>query len=146
MSHQLFTIGYQGNTIEHFLNLLVDNNIDCIIDVRKLPISRKPGFSKTKLAQRLSSSNIRYVHFSDLGTPKTLRDNLKETLDYKFFFRKMDAYLNKNTSAIESAYNFVIDKTCCLMCFERQADQCHRKLVAQKIKERNGNGLKIKHI
>jgi uncharacterized protein (DUF488 family) len=146
MARKLFTVGYQGTTIEAFIAHLTNKNIDCVLDVRAFPLSRKPGFSKTALAQTLSRAKIQYAHLGDLGTPKPIRDNLKSDGDYPRFFKRMNAYLAGQKDAIEAAYSYVLNNTCCLMCFERLAAECHRKIVAAKIKARNGNGLKVKHI
>lgn len=146
MVKRLFTAGYEGTTIDEFIDRLQANRINCVLDVRFLPLSRKPGFSKTKLARRLGQSNIKYVHLVELGTPKTLREYLKSTGNYSDFFKKMNKYLAGKKDAIEEAYRYVIHKRCCLMCFEQLSDQCHRKIVARKIKIRDGNDLQIKHI
>ena len=146
MVRELFTVGYQGANIDNFINSLQANNIDCILDVRALPLSRKPGFSKTKLSSRLEHVKIHYIHLPELGTPKDIRDELKLTRDYVAFFKKMEKYLAGKKDAIRQAYNQVINTRCCLLCFERLADQCHRKIVAEKIKARNGDGLQIMHL
>lgn len=146
MPTQLFTVGYEGTSIDVFIANLLTKNIDCILDVRALPLSRKPGFSKTELARRLNRAKIDYVHLADLGTPKPIRENLKSTRDYSTFFKTMDTYLANKKDAIEAAYNYVINHTCCLMCFERLAAECHRKIVARRIEARDGNGLQIKNI
>ena len=146
MARQLFTVGYEGATIETFIDNLRANNVECILDVRELPLSRKRGFSKTQLDRALNDANIRYVHLRELGTPKRVRDELKSTRDYKSFFKKMNLYLAANKDAIENALDYVANSTCCLMCFERLASECHRKLVARKIKAKGGNGLQVTHI
>ena len=146
MARQLFTAGYEGTTIHTFITTLQTNNVDCVLDVRAIAFSRKPGFSKTALSRNLESANIRYIHLPDLGTPKPIREKLKSTGDYNDFFETMDAHLAEKEDAIEDAYKFVNENTCCLMCFERLATECHRNIVASKIKARDGNGLQIKHI
>ena len=146
MARQLFTAGYEGTTIHTFITTLQTNNVDCVIDVRAIAFSRKPGFSKTALSRKLENANIRYVHIPDLGTPKPVREKLKSTADYSDFFKTMDAHLSGKQDAIEFAYNYINEHTCCLMCFERSATECHRNIVANKIKARDGNGLQIKHI
>jgi len=146
MPRTLFTIGYEGLDISSFVSRLKDNSIECIIDVRAMPLSRKRGFSKTSLSQRLESEDIGYVHFKELGSPKALREGLKQTGDYGEFFKKMDEYLSSKKESIEQAYGYVITSNCCLMCFENLAAACHRKIVAKKIKERDGNGLRISNI
>jgi uncharacterized protein (DUF488 family) len=146
MARQLFTAGYEGNTIHTFIATLQTNKVDCVLDVRAVAFSRKPGFSKTALLRNLERANIHYVHIPDLGTPKSIREKLKETSDYVDFFETMDTHLAGKQNAIEFAYEYVNRYTCCLMCFEHLADECHRNIVASKIKTRDGNGLQIKHI
>lgn len=146
MAKELFTIGYEGMALDAFVARLKNFAIDCLIDVREIPISRKCGFSKSGLVQRLSRENIHYVHFRELGSPKPIRQKLKINRDYSTFFKKMDKYLTNKKDALEKVYSYVIDNTCCLMCFEHLAEQCHRKIVATKIKEWDSNGLQIKDI
>jgi len=146
MAKELFTIGYEGMALDAFVARLKNFAIDCLIDVREIPISRKCGFSKSGLVQRLGRENIHYVHFRELGSPKPIRQKLKINRDYSTFFKKMDKYLTNKKGALEKVYSYVIDNTCCLMCFEHLAEQCHRKIVATKIKEWDGNGLQIKDI
>jgi len=142
----LYTIGYEGSDVDTFVSHLKDNAIDCLVDVREKPISRKKGFSKSVLAERLKKEDITYLHFKELGSPKPVRDRLKATKDYKTFFDKMAQYLSTKGQVIEEAYAYISNKNCCLMCFEKTAAYCHRKVVAEKIKDRDGNGLKIKNI
>jgi uncharacterized protein (DUF488 family) len=146
MARELFTAGYEGITIDTFIGNLQANRIDCILDVRALPVSRKPGFSKAELAERLNSRGIRYVHLRELGTPKSIREEVRSTRDYSTFSAKMEKYLAGQTETIEVAHTHVLTSRCCLMCFERLADHCHRKIVAEKIKATNGDGLQVTHI
>ncbi len=146
MSSRLYTIGYEGIDIDSLIQQLKDNAVECLIDVRQIPLSRKRGFSKTALETSLAAERIQYVHLKELGSPKRLRERLKQTWDYRDFFKKMDAYLASRTDAIESAYQHVRRLVCCLMCFEHIAEHCHRTIVAKKIKERDGNGLRITNI
>ena len=146
MSQELFTVGYEGIDIDSFITRLKDNEIDCLLDVREIPLSRKRGFSKTALSERLNQENIDYVHFKELGSPKPIREKLKSNRDYSVFFRKINQYLDGKIETIENAYHYVSNNTCCLMCFEHLAATCHRKIVARKIKELDGNGLQITNI
>jgi len=146
VSRTLVTVGYEGRGIDDFVACLKKYAIDCLLDVREVPLSRKPGFSKTKLARRLNKENILYVHFKELGSPKPLRQKLKENRDYAAFFKKMNEYLADKTKVLQNAYEFIANKTCCLMCFEHRAESCHRKIVAEQLKKLDGNGLKIKNI
>ena len=144
--YKLYTIGYEGRDIDEFVSVLKDNRITRLIDVREIPFSRKKGFSKSRLNDRLQNENIEYVHIKALGSPKEIRNKLKTDWDYKSFFDAFSEYLHRNWWAIEDAYRYLADGVNCIMCFESRAQQCHRSTVAQKIKEHDGNGLKIEHI
>ena len=143
MARQLFTIGYEGMSLGSFVAQLKNFSIDCLIDIREIPISRKSGFSKSELTETLSRENIRYLHLQELGSPIPIRERLKRDYDYRLFFKNIENHLAKQKDAIEIAYRHIAHNTCCLMCFEHLAEMCHRKLVARKIQERDGNGLQI---
>ncbi len=72
--YKLFTIGYEGRDIDEFVSLLKDNGITRLIDVREIPFSRKKGFSKSRLNERLQNENIDYVHIKALGSPSEIRE------------------------------------------------------------------------
>jgi uncharacterized protein (DUF488 family) len=112
-----------------------------------MPASRKPGFSKNRLKQHLEDANINYLHIKELGSPKEIRQELYENNDYDTFFKKYRKYLETKLNIVESLYEDVVAKElCCIMCVERLPSYCHRKVVAEKIKEIDGNGLVITHI
>ena len=69
----IYTIGYEGLNIDSFMSLLRENGVETVVDIRELPLSRKPGFSKKVLASTLSASGFEYTHISDLGCPKPIR-------------------------------------------------------------------------
>lgn len=70
----LTTIGYEKAALNDFIATLQAASVECVIDVRELPLSRKRGFSKTALGQALEGADIRYVHLKALGDPKPGRD------------------------------------------------------------------------
>src|SRR5689334_2525113 len=74
---ELLTIGYEGSTIGAVLDTLIEARVRLLIDVRALPQSRKPGFSKRQLAAELEERGVRYVHLQGLGTPKPGRDAVR---------------------------------------------------------------------
>ena len=75
-----------------------------------------------------------------------MRRQLKDDHDYGRFFSSYMKYLEDNPEAILKAYEYVRDGIPCLMCFERIPEYCHRSSVAMKIKEHDGNGLRIVHV
>jgi len=146
MSHRLFTIGYQGMDLPAFLGVLAAHGVECVLDVRENPFSRKPGFSKGPLSQALEAAGIRYVHLKELGTPRALREQVRSDDDYERFFAEMRRYVATQPDAIDQACSYVRRMTCCLICYEQSVDTCHRKVVAQMIQERFGDELSVVHL
>ena len=143
----IYTAGYEDKDISEFLNRLLNNNINVLIDIRAVPASRKAGFSKNRLREHLASVNIKYLHVGELGSPKELREDLHDNNNYERFFRRYSCYLETQMETLVRLYEDVItNESSCLMCMERNPFQCHRKIVADKIKDIDGNGLKIIHI
>src|SRR3546814_2556028 len=99
MNSILYTIGYEGSDIAHFLLTLQQCGIKRVIDVREVPLSRKRGFSKTALAAKLVESGIDYSHFKALGDPKPGRDAMRRG-DFSAF---VDIYRSEeHTSELQS--------------------------------------------
>ena len=82
----LYTVGYEGRSIDDFVTILKSAGVTRLIDVREIPLSRKRGFSKSALKQRLDDESIAYVHYKELGSPSEIRHKLKEDWDYNYFF------------------------------------------------------------
>ncbi|MDA8078742.1 MAG: DUF488 domain-containing protein [Nitrospiraceae bacterium] len=143
----VFTIGYEKSTIDEFISRLRRHNITVLVDVREIPASRKPGFSKSRLAETLENHNITYIHVKELGSPKSLRTKLHQNNDYESFFDEYSAYIDSQLEIVKELYEEIVSQeTSCLMCMERFPEYCHRRVVADKIKEIDGNGLRIMHI
>lgn len=143
----LFTIGYEGLDQDQFIKYLNLHNVDVVADVRQLPASRKKGFSKTTLQEALNKNRIEYLNFRELGAPKPLRDELHQSGNYKRFFIKYQRLITENNVNLQTIQALVENgKKVALLCFERDPEKCHRKVVAEKIEKLGGNGLSIKHI
>ncbi len=145
--YRLFTTGYSGHDPNSFLELLREHGIDLVIDVRRIPMSRKKGFSRTALATFLEVHGLGYVHHRDLGVPQPLRQELRDgSCDLAAYLRRFRTYLRKQSDAIEEAYNLAIEKVCCLLCVEECSDECHRSVVAEELAGHNGKRIEIVHI
>src|ERR1039458_2530298 len=77
----LFTIGYEGISLEAYLVKMLKNNIKMLVDVRSNPLSMKYGFSKSQLKKYCESLGIQYVHFPDLGIQSEQRQELNTQKD-----------------------------------------------------------------
>ncbi len=126
----LFTIGYEGRSIENFINVLIKNDIRMLVDVRKNPISRKFGFSKNKLDHITGMVDIEYVHIPDLGIESEERSDLKTKEDYKKLFITYENNIVTRKESLERLYElFKTKKRIVLMCFENEVEMCHRQVI-----------------
>jgi len=141
-----YTIGYEGRELEEFVARLREQRVEVLIDIREKPVSRKPGFSKTPLRAALEEAGIEYVHVKALGSPRAIRYEYKNGGDRDSFFRAYHAYLKTQVDHLRTVLDAVREKTCCLMCLERHAWDCHRSAVSDMLKELDGNGLTFHNI
>jgi uncharacterized protein (DUF488 family) len=146
MARTLYTIGYQGTPAESFLGRLLSVGVETVLDIRELPQSRIPGFSKGALSERLRRNGIDYLHIRELGSPRELRHELRQTNDFAAFTRSFLLYLKKQMEHVQNVKEMAYRRKCCLLCFEKNHDECHRKLVALEIRAVARNGLQIVHL
>ena len=131
----LLSLGYEGLSIDEFLNKLNFHKIKIVIDVRKKPVSRKYGFSKNKLEKYLSRINIAYHHFPNLGVSKEIREKLGKSLNYvEFFHRYKTEVLKFNQADIKDIVSLSKSYSrMAIMCFEKNYKKCHRYELLQSI-------------
>lgn len=144
----LFTIGYEGISLEEYLNRLIRNDIKLLVDVRCNPLSMKYGFSKRQLERYCYSLGIEYIHFPEVGIESEQRQALNTQNDYDQLF----AVYRKNTlpktmdTQLKILNLLKINKRIALTCFESNICQCHRKYLAESIERLPDFKYKVKHI
>lgn len=126
----IFTIGYEATTMVEFLAALKDAGVERVIDVRALPLSRRPGFSKTPLRNALSEVEIDYVHLKALGTPSegrsAARAGRQEDLE-RIYAGQLE--LPEAIVQAEQMRELAAEKPSALLCYEREPAGCHRSLL-----------------
>lgn len=134
----IFTIGYEGSKPSGLFTTLQKNRVTLLIDVRDVPISRKPGFSKTSLAQGLEQAGIGYLHLKGLGDPKAGRVAAREGR-FSDFRRIFTAHMLTTAAqqALTEAMLAASKSIACLLCFEQDHTNCHRCIVGESM-VRNG--------
>lgn len=132
----IFTIGYEKTDVSSLISRLLKAQIDTLVDIRDLPLSRKKGFSKNSLREALSNIGIDYLHVKVLGDPKLGRAAARAG-NYKLFVEIFSNHIENETAqeALEYLAQRAVTNRICLMCFERQHDNCHRKIVAERLSE-----------
>jgi uncharacterized protein (DUF488 family) len=135
----LTTIGYEGTTIDTVLTTLKDAEVGLLIDVRAVAQSRKPGFSKRQLAASLDQSGIGYLHLQGLGTPKPGRDAVRagHPERMEIIFRE-HMTSDRAQAELAQAKQLARERRVCLLCFERDHNTCHRRMVAEMIVAETG--------
>ena len=143
----LFTIGYEGISLENYLNKLVRNNIKLLIDVRKNPLSMKFGFSKTLLKRYCDNLGIDYLHVPEVGIDSSQRQQLETQKDYDLLFENYRNTTLKETLENQNLIVKLVDKynRVAMTCFEADICQCHRLPLAESIKKIRPS-LEVEHI
>ncbi|MBY8820695.1 DUF488 family protein [Sphingomonas colocasiae] len=131
---KLFTIGYEGATQDQFIAVLKGAGVERVIDVRAVPLSRKPGFSKNVLAAGLKDAGIDYVHLKALGTPPDGRDAARKG-NRAGLERVYAGQLELPEAMVqaEQMRELANEKPSALLCFERDPGICHRTLLHRAV-------------
>jgi uncharacterized protein (DUF488 family) len=144
----LFTIGYEGISLEEYLVRLLKNDVKVLVDVRNNPLSMKYGFSKSQLKKYCASLGIEYVHIPEVGIQSDQRQELNTQSDYDKLFA---VYRKNNLSKTTTSQNEILKllkqhKRIALTCFEANICQCHRKHLAEAIETLPDFNYEVKHI
>jgi uncharacterized protein (DUF488 family) len=142
---RLFTIGYEGRTVEEFVDVLRGAGVERVVDVRELPLSRRRGFSKTALSGTLAETGIAYEHERELGNPKEIRDRIKLGA-FDDGMRAYRIHLHENAAGPVTELADSLDSaTTCLLCLEADPARCHRHVIVDAVAERLPH-LEVTHL
>ncbi|MDG6226236.1 MAG: DUF488 domain-containing protein [Candidatus Thermoplasmatota archaeon] len=128
--HGIFTIGYQGKSIDSFISSLVKNGIRILIDVRNNPFSRKYGFSKSSLSSICQKMEIEYIHIPELGIASKIRTNT-DANDWEKMLDSYEEALDSKIQHMDKIIKLGEEKKVVLMCFEKDLSLCHRNRLAK---------------
>jgi len=144
----LFTIGYEGISLEEYLNRLIKNDVKVLVDVRNNPQSMKFGFSKSQIKKYCESLGIEYLHIPEVGIQASFRQELKSQADYdKLFIHYKATTLSETQTYQEIILKLLVEKKrIALTCFEANICQCHRKHLSEAITLLPNWNYTLKHI
>lgn len=140
----LFTFGYEGLSIDEFIARLKQVGVQTVVDVRELPLSRKPGFSKSAFSCALHEAGISYTHIPALGCPRPIRDRYRKDGNWPAYVKAFGLYLAKQDEVVDQLAQIVAKTRACLVCFEADFNRCHRSIVARSV-ARSGR-LRVAHL
>ena len=128
----IWTIGYEQATVAGVIAVLTAAHVEVLADVRALPLSRRPGFSKSALASALGEAGIEYRHFKALGTPADGRAAARAGRHsdlQRIYAGQLE--LPEALAAGAQLAELARKKRVALLCYERAAQVCHRTLLRE---------------
>jgi uncharacterized protein (DUF488 family) len=120
--------------------------VTLLVDIRELPISRKPGFNKAALETMAGKRGMKYVHVVELGCPRDIRHEYRADGDWARYTKRFKSHLDDQTEALDKLAAWMRDEHCCLLCYEEDFNFCHRSIVAAKVASLANHDLKINHL
>jgi uncharacterized protein (DUF488 family) len=145
MSGVLYTAGYEGRVQDELLDVLAASGVTTLLDVRAVPMSRKPGFSKRILGASAEARGIRYCHVPALGTPKPGRVAARAgRADEMAAIFSAHMTTDAAQAGLAQAIDIAAGQPACLLCFERDPHFCHRRIVADMVSA--STGLRVAHL
>ncbi len=145
MTALLRTIGYERAAFSDFLTSLQAAGVSHVIDVRDLPLSRRPGFSKRQLAAGLQQAGLHYTHLRALGTPPEGREANRKR-QWPEFWEIVERRLATPEAAcdLSRAAALAASAPSCLLCYEADPSCCHRRRVGEFLAR--DHGFTIQHL
>jgi uncharacterized protein (DUF488 family) len=136
---RIATIGYEGLPPDDFVAILAAAEVQCVVDVRALANSRRPGYAKRALTANLAAAGIFYHHVPALGTPKDGRVAARagRVGEMRRIFARHLATAPAEAALVDLAER-AAGTRCCLLCLEAVASDCHRACIAEALEERFG--------
>lgn len=134
---RIYSVGYEGFTVEALVDRLAGAGVTTLIDVRLNAVSRRVGFSKRRLAEVLNEAGIAYVHEKELGNPQDNRDSFRAG-DGGVGRGRMRAILSNGSSdALDRLVELAARERVAVLCVERERARCHRDVITEMAVERN---------
>ncbi|MEH0058778.1 DUF488 domain-containing protein [Auritidibacter ignavus] len=137
--HGVVGLGYQGLSLDEYVSRVVDAGADIVVDVRLNAISRKPGFSKTRLSAALGHAGVQYEHFRMLGNPKDNRqgfwnpDSFEGVQSRRHFANLLRQ--DEPWQAVRLIADLARERKVVLLCFEACEEHCHRSIILKSVQE-----------
>jgi len=126
----IWTIGYEKTTQDALIAALQEAGVEVLADIRALPLSRRPGFSKSSLAAAVRDGGMDYRHLKPLGTPAEGRAAARRH-DHDALARIYAGQLElpEALASMAELRDLAEEKKVALLCYEREAAECHRHLL-----------------
>ncbi len=134
---KVFSLGYQGLSLENYVETLLASNVGIVLDVREVAWSYNRRYIKSVLQSILSDAGIKYIHLKVCGNPSANRKTAKSVEEC---LSRYSEYLKNNLECLEILLEYVEaaskeGKPACLTCYEHKPEDCHRKILTDALGE-----------
>ena len=141
----VYTVGYEGRSVDAFFNHLLERGIQVVVDVRANPVSRKYGFSRRRLAELCKRLELEYRHVPALGISSADRAELNDIGSYHRLLRRYEeTMLPERLGEVQDLGRLMRRQPSVLLCVEKDVQCCHRSRLANAVARETG--LKVVHI
>ncbi len=143
---KLFTIGFTKKSAETFFTRLADAKVKRLVDIRLNNVSQLAGFTKKDDLRYFAKAicRIEYIHIPDLAPTRDILDPYKKKKGEWFLYERQFLDLMRSRRIEDKVERQVLDSAC-LLCSEESPDHCHRRLVAEYLKN-HWLDVEIEHI
>lgn len=134
---KVFTLGYQGLSLENYIETLLASNVGIVLDVREVAWSYNRRYIKSVLQKTLQDAGIKYTHLRICGNPSS---NRKTATSIEECLSRYRNYLNENVECLKTLLKYVEmaserNQPACLTCYEHKPEDCHRKILTDALIE-----------
>ncbi|HEX7134107.1 MAG TPA: DUF488 domain-containing protein [Iamia sp.] len=137
MAGRIYSVGYEGMTLDGLVERLSGARVSVLVDVRLNPVSRKPGFSRRRLAEAMAAAGIEYIHEKELGNPPDNRDSFRTGTGEVGRARMREMLGNGAGEALDRVIGLAANQRIAVLCVERDRHRCHRDVITDMAVERN---------
>lgn len=130
----LFSVGYERfPTVRDLVDALLTAGVERVVDVRDLPQSRRPGFSRRALESALADAGVVYEHRRELGNPAAIRALYRSGEAA----RGREAYraqlIGERAWALGALADAAAERPTAILCLEADQARCHRDVIAEEL-------------
>lgn len=144
-SPAVYTVGYEGRSVDAFFNHLLQEGIRVVVDVRANPVSRKYGFSGLRLGEFCKKLRLEYRHMPSLGIPSTERAGLNGFASYQRLLNRYEqVMLPDRSTEVKDLGRLMRQRPSVLVCVEKDVRCCHRSRLAEAVAQ--ATGLDVVHL
>jgi uncharacterized protein (DUF488 family) len=135
----LYTIGFTHKRAEAFFGLLRANGVERLVDIRLKPGGQLSGFAKREdlpYFLRELASGCKYLHLPLLAPAQEILADYRKDHDWQRYVARFEKLMDERGIPDALDRQLFASTRCCLLCSEATPDQCHRRLVAERLASR----------